>query len=239
MQDRIDRDVLRIDRPEPSFIGRDESADLAPRSRSGRAVKRAMDLIVSCVLLVVLMPCLLLLGLIIRLSSPGPVLFRQTRVGRSGSPFVIFKFRTMYQDNDDRIHREVVTAMLDHRGDPSDPGPQKLKDDPRITGIGRVLRRTSLDELPQLLNIVAGHMSLVGPRPPLPWEMAMFPAESLVRFRAKPGLTGLWQVSGRGELSMARALDLDVDYVRRASLRLDLVILLRTVPVVLTGRGAR
>jgi lipopolysaccharide/colanic/teichoic acid biosynthesis glycosyltransferase len=146
----------------------------------------------------------------------------------------------MYHDNDDAIHRAFVTSML--AGGPTpleDTRPlYKLTGDPRVTAVGRFLRKLSLDELPQLVNVVRGEMSLVGPRPALPWEVELFEPRHQARFAVKPGITGLWQVSGRNLLTMQQALDLDVEYAHRRNLALDLATLARTVPVVLTRRGA-
>jgi lipopolysaccharide/colanic/teichoic acid biosynthesis glycosyltransferase len=152
----------------------------------------------------------------------------------------MLKFRTMHQGLDDAIHRKYVTAMLVGSAAPADAerGIYKLTSDPRVTSIGRFLRKTSLDELPQLVNVLRGEMSLVGPRPVLPWEAELFEARHQVRFAVKPGLTGLWQVAGRSTLTMQQALDLDVEYVLRHTNLLDLAILLRTIPTVLLSRGA-
>jgi lipopolysaccharide/colanic/teichoic acid biosynthesis glycosyltransferase len=199
--------------------------------------KRGLDIVVATIAIVVLLPVWICLAIAVRISSPGPVLFRQERLGRGQQPFVMLKFRTMLDGADDAIHRRFVTDVLIN-GRVHDAPLQKLTDDPRVTSVGRVLRRTSLDELPQLLNVLAGHMSLVGPRPALPWEATLFGAPHLVRFDVKPGLTGLWQVSGRSELTMLQALDLDAEYVAKRTTRLDLAILWRTIPIVVAGRGA-
>jgi len=175
----------------------------------------------------------------VRVSSPGPAVFRQQRLGLDKRPFTMFKFRSMTVGNSDAVHRAYVSAMLTTDGASSEKvnGLYKLDGDPRVTRLGGWLRRTSLDELPQLVNIVRGDMSLVGPRPVLAWEAELFRPEALARFRTRPGLTGLWQVSGRSRLTMPQALALDVEYVRRQSLWLDLTILARTVPAQLR-RGA-
>jgi lipopolysaccharide/colanic/teichoic acid biosynthesis glycosyltransferase len=173
----------------------------------------------------------------VRLTSPGPALFRQERLGRDRRPFTMLKLRTMSVGNDDQIHRDYVTNLL------SDDEPQacegnglfKLDNDPRVTRLGSWLRRTSLDELPQLFNVLSGEMSLVGPRPVLPWEAEMFRETERLRFKVKPGITGLWQVRGRSKLSMRQALELDVEYVRTRSFWLDVIILLCTVPALLRG----
>ena len=208
--------------------------------RVDRAVKRVIDIILASLLLLFLSPVMLVIAVMIRVTSPGGALFQQVRVGHRRSPFMMLKFRTMQQGLDDAIHRAYVTAMLGGSADPADPerGIYKLTSDPRVTGIGRILRKTSLDELPQLVNVLRGEMSLVGPRPVLPWEAELFEPRHQIRFSVKPGITGLWQVTGRNALTMKQALDLDVDYALRRTMRLDLAILLRTIPTVLLSRGA-
>ena len=218
---------------------------LAERKRSStptlghNAGKKAMDISLSLALIIILAPLLLLLCFLVRATSAGPALFRQERVGRNMRPFTMLKLRTMYTDNDDSIHREYMTRMLAVGQQGAGPdGLFKLVRDPRVTPLGRWLRRSSLDELPQLFNVLRGDMSLVGPRPVLPWEVRLFGPEYQHRFQVKPGITGLWQVSGRSRLSMRQALELDVDYALNHSLVRDLVIIVRTVPAVLRG-GAR
>ncbi|MGY1642846.1 sugar transferase [Geodermatophilus sp. SYSU D00703] len=209
----------------------------APPRRS--PTSRLLDLAIAGMGLVLLSPVMAGIAVLVALTSRGPVLFRQTRLGQGCRPFVMLKFRTMYVDCDDSPHREYVRALL------TDPavapggadGVFKLVNDPRITPLGRWLRRTSLDELPQLINVLRGEMALVGPRPVLPWEAALFDPRHGERFAVPPGITGLWQTSGRNRLTMTQALDLDVEYVRRQSLRLDLAILVRTIPVVLAREG--
>ena len=201
------------------------------------AAKRALDIVVSLAMIMVLGPLLILLWSAVRLTSRGPALFRQQRLGRDRQRFMVLKLRTMYSGNNDQIHRDYVTNMLRDR-QPQAAGSSglfKLDADPRITPLGAWLRRTSLDELPQLLNVLGGQMSLVGPRPVLPWEEELFSAANRQRFEVKPGITGLWQVSGRSKLSMQQALELDAEYVGRRSLALDLIILIRTVPALLRG----
>jgi lipopolysaccharide/colanic/teichoic acid biosynthesis glycosyltransferase len=195
----------------------------------------------AAILLVLLSPLLLAVAVAVRLSSPGPVLFRQQRLGADRRPFSLIKFRTMDVGNDDRAHREYVTALLTS-GAPSHGGEEgiyKLAADPRITRVGAVLRRTSLDELPQLFNVLRGDMAFVGPRPVLGWEAELFPSWAAPRFDVRPGLTGLWQVRGRSTLSYSDALALDVAYCSDRSLRLDLWILLRTPLALLDRRAAR
>jgi lipopolysaccharide/colanic/teichoic acid biosynthesis glycosyltransferase len=203
------------------------------------AVKRFLDLVLASIGLLILSPLLLVIWAAVRLSSPGPAVFRQERVGRDEKPFIMFKFRSMRTGCSDAIHREYVSRMLTGQAAAVEEanGLFKLDADPRITQLGAWLRKTSLDELPQLVNVVRGEMSLVGPRPVLAWEAELFTDEARARFRTRPGLTGLWQVSGRNKLTMPQALELDVEYVRRQSLWLDLTIMARTVPAQLR-RGA-
>jgi lipopolysaccharide/colanic/teichoic acid biosynthesis glycosyltransferase len=213
----------------------------AAKSRiASDTIKRVVDLVGSAVLLIVLAPLIAALAIVIKMNSPGPALFRQIRLGRGEQSFTMYKFRTMYDGGDDKSHREYVTKLLsDDTPALAKDGLYKLSDDPRITSVGAFLRRTSLDELPQLLNVLAGKMSLVGPRPALPWEAKLYQPHYRKRFEVKPGITGLWQVSGRSKLTMKQALDLDCQYVERRSVVLDLAILGKTVLVVLRRDGAR
>jgi exopolysaccharide biosynthesis polyprenyl glycosylphosphotransferase len=199
-----------------------------------RLLKGAVDVTGSAVLLLLLAPAFLLLGLVVRFSSPGPVFFRQVRIGRDGKPFTMYKFRSMYADAEDRLAE--VRALNDHG---SDGVLFKLTDDPRVTPIGRLLRRYSLDEFPQLINVLRGQMSLVGPRPPLPTEVAQYERDVHRRLLVKPGMTGLWQVSGRADLSWEETVRLDLYYVENWSVALDAEILWKTARAVLKGAGAR
>jgi lipopolysaccharide/colanic/teichoic acid biosynthesis glycosyltransferase len=211
-----------------------------PTSASREWATRLSDVLAGCILLLACMPLLILIALLVAGTSRGGPIFRQVRLGRDKQPFVMYKFRTMYAGCDDRLHREYMRRVL--LGSPPlvrAYGLCKLVDDPRVTRVGRALRRCSIDELPQLLNVIRGDMALVGPRPVLPWEAALFRPEHCARFDVRPGITGLWQVSGRSRLSMPEALDLDLEYVKTRCLWLDVKILLRTVPIVLSCRGAR
>ena len=199
--------------------------------------KRGLDVLLATALLVVSSPLLLVVAVLVRVTSPGPVLFRQSRVGRGGAPFQMLKFRTMRDGSADDVHRDYVRRMLSGEAEATD-GLYKLVRDSRVTRLGAVLRRLSIDELPQLLNVVKGEMTLVGPRPALPFEAELFPDWAAPRYAVAPGMTGLWQVSGRSRLTMLRGLELDVEYVERRSVRVDLLILWRTLPAVL-GREAR
>jgi lipopolysaccharide/colanic/teichoic acid biosynthesis glycosyltransferase len=212
----------------------------APEAQTSHLrLKRWMDLFIGAVALVVLSPILALVAIIVRLDSPGPAFFRQTRVGMGGRPFEMWKFRTMVRDAPDDLHRDLVVALVrssaGHQPEPS-AGPTgriyKLADDPRITRVGRWLRKTSLDELPQLFNVLRGEMSLVGPRPPVTYEHAAYDVWQLERLKMPQGMTGLWQVSGRNRLSYRRMHELDIEYVRGWSLWLDLKILAMTLRAV-------
>ena len=206
--------------------------------RGQEAVKRALDAGLALVLIIVCGPLLLVLWSLVRVTSAGPAFFRQERIGRDMKPFMMLKLRSMYVGNDDRAHRAYVAGMLSAEDGEATAGNGmlfKLVADPRITPLGRWLRKTSLDELPQLVNVLRGDMSLVGPRPMLPWEAELLGEPYRPRFTVKPGITGLWQVSGRSRLSMRTALDLDVEYVRHRSAALDLSILARTVPALFRG----
>ncbi len=197
-------------------------------------LKRAIDLAVGGLALVAAAPVLGLVALLVRRSGPGPIVFRQVRIGAGGLPFQMAKFRTMHVDNDDAEHRAQNRAEILE-------GAEAAKDDhdPRITPVGRVLRRLSLDELPQLFNVLRGEMSLVGPRPSLLWESELFPPHLRRRLTARPGVTGLWQVSGRADLSMNEMLELDLGYVERMSVGLDLQCLAKTATSVLAREGAK
>jgi exopolysaccharide biosynthesis polyprenyl glycosylphosphotransferase len=198
-----------------------------------RMAKELVDRLGASLLLVLFSPVLLALTVVIRSrrGGSGPALFRQVRVGRNGREFGIYKFRTMYVDAEQRL--AGIAHLNEHDG-----ALFKLRDDPRVTPVGRWLRRFSLDELPQLINVVKGDMSLVGPRPPLSSEVALYPDDMRRRLVVKPGMTGLWQVSGRADLSWEDAIRLDLRYVENWSLTLDLVILLRTVTAVTRSSGA-
>lgn len=201
-------------------------------SRFSRLPKEVLDRSFAAALLLLLALPMLLIALIVRLDSSGPALFRQQRVGRYGDHFTMLKFRTMRPDS------EALRAELEHLNQNSDGLLFKVKEDPRVTRVGSLLRRSSLDELPQLINVVKGHMSLVGPRPPLPREVEEYTPDIKRRMLVKPGLTGLWQVSGRSDLPWDEAVRLDLGYVDNWSMSLDLTILLRTGSAVVRGTGA-
>jgi lipopolysaccharide/colanic/teichoic acid biosynthesis glycosyltransferase len=211
------------------------TTDPSARRPVWSACKRAIDVVGATVGLVVLSPLLALCALAVRLDSGGPVLFRQERLGRDRRPFRVAKFRTMKAGASDAAHREYIAKLA--RGEVDEEGLRKLTNDPRVTRVGRVLRATSIDELPQLLNVLAGDMSLIGPRPAIDYELEHYGPEHHDRFAVRPGLTGLWQVSGRAELGFTEMLDLDAEYARGHGPLMDLRILLRT-PGALVGRTA-
>lgn len=215
-------------------LGRYPVVYVEPVRRNGWrvAAKRTFDLVLAIIGLIALAPLALVLAALIKLTSDGPVIFRQTRVGQSGNPFELLKFRTMVK-NAEEVQAELTPEALE------DNGPLfKMKDDPRITSVGRFLRKSSLDELPQLWNVVLGEMSLVGPRPALYEEMKGWDADLYGRLRVRPGITGMWQVSGRSSVSFEEYTRLDLYYVDNWSLVIDLIILARTVPAVLKRDGA-
>jgi lipopolysaccharide/colanic/teichoic acid biosynthesis glycosyltransferase len=202
--------------------------------------KRILDLVITVPLLVILSPLLAVIAVAIKATSRGPVLFHQPRVGLNDVPFTMVKFRSMIVNapSDDGALREAFHQELAGVRQ-AENASFKLDDDPRVTPVGRVLRASSLDEITQLFNVVRGDMSLVGPRPALDWEAEAFPPEFRRRTDVLPGITGLWQVSGRSHVSTPEMLRLDIEYVDRRSLWLDIQILVRTIPVVIRGDGAR
>lgn len=208
------------------------------RQRARHAIEGA----VALALLILALPLLLVIALAIRLDSAGPAIYRQRRLGRDMQPFTLHKFRSMRVNAAPDRHRAYVSALIQEGNADPEHGQRrslyKLVVDDRVTGIGRFLRRYSLDELPQLWNVVRGEMSLVGPRPVIPYEAEQYPAEWRERFAVKPGLTGLWQVSGRNERTYEEMVRYDIEYARARGVRLDLSILARTAWVVVRGKGA-
>lgn len=201
-----------------------------------RIAKRALDIAGALAGLVVFAPAFLLVPIPLKLTSRGPVFFRQERIGKGGKPFTFLKFRSMYLNNDQEIHRAFVSRLIEGT---QEAGVYKIEDDPRVTPVGRFLRKTSLDEIPQFFNVLKGDMSLVGPRPPLPYEVERYNLWHRRRvMETKPGITGLWQVEGRSATTFDEMVRMDLRYVKGASLRLDLLLLFRTVSVLFSGRGA-
>ncbi len=196
------------------------------------ALKRGLDVVASCLLLIMLSPLFLLTAILIRLDSPGPLIFRQIRVGLDGRHFNFYKFRSMYIDAEKR--KKDMESM----NESSDGVIFKMKRDPRITRVGRFIRKFSIDELPQLVNVLTGDMSLIGPRPPLPSEVDKYSLDDRKRLHVVPGITGLWQISGRSDIGFKQQVALDKEYILSRSLWGDILIMLKTIPAVLTGRGA-
>jgi len=213
--------LLEIDRPHLGYT----------------VAKRCLDVIVCASLLLLLAPLLLLIGLAVKLDSPGPMFFRQDRAGLGGRPFRMTKFRSMCANAEDRLEEMRVRAAIGEFRVVDAPA-FKATDDPRVTRLGRFLRRTSLDELPQLFDVLIGTMSLVGPRPLVPLEAAQLPSVANVRQLVKPGITGAWQTARRSTVTYEQRLAMDLDYVKRRSLLLDLLLLLKTPLAVLRGDGA-
>lgn len=208
----------------------------------GYPLKRVLDIVGALAGLFLFLPLMLATAVAVKATSRGPVIFRQTRLGKGGRPFVFYKFRSMETQAGDDIHRKFVKRLIENRQDAGAEGSEgvyKMKSDPRITPVGRWIRKLSIDELPQFANVLKGDMSLVGPRPPIPYEAESYQAWHLRRvLDMKPGITGLWQVEGRSRVSFDDMVRMDIHYIRHCSLRLDLSILLRTVKVVLRGIGA-
>lgn len=222
--------------PDARLHARPNRAGTSPRFTRNRARpipgwKRPLDLFLVTAGLAVIWPLLLVIALAVRCSGPGPVFFVQTRIGLHGQPFGMIKFRSMHADAEAR--RAALLAQSDREGICF-----KSRNDPRITRVGRILRRLSLDELPQIFNVLRGEMSLVGPRPALPEEVRAYPAHAMERLSALPGITGVWQVSGRAEVGFDEMVKMDIAYARDGRLSRDLAILLRTVRAVISGHGA-
>jgi lipopolysaccharide/colanic/teichoic acid biosynthesis glycosyltransferase len=221
----------------PDLVGEIESR------RIPLLVKRCLDIVGSVIALLILAPLMILIAAAVKLTSPGPALFRQARLGQSGKTFTFLKFRSMYAKADPAIHEAYVKSFISNRTDSpahdEDSQVFKILADPRITRVGRFLRRTSLDEIPQFFNVLVGHMALVGPRPPLPYEFANYQIWHRRRLLAvKPGITGFWQIEGRSRVKFDEMVRMDIAYARTWSLWMDIKILLRTPRAVLSGNGA-
>lgn len=252
---------------------------LRPLPASYRIAKRTLDILVSALVLIVLSPVLLIAALVIVMTSRGPALFRQQRVGEGGRIFTMYKFRSMYVNADHSLHRATYAQFVEGKGgngkvtkesmrlvgltpitDDEDAGdetplaerrrgiirrqlhrlrPLLHADDPRITPVGAIIRVTSIDELPQLFNVLLGDMSLVGPRPPIPYEVRMYRRKHLLRLAIQPGVTGIWQVHGRNKVSFEQMVDMDIEYIRTRTFWLDLKLLIKTVPAVIASRAAK
>lgn len=205
--------------------------------------KRLLDMVAACLGLVIAAPFAAVIGVLIKLSSPGPVLFRQLRVGKDGKQFMFYKFRSMRVGNDDTQHRQYIKLFIEGKEEElkklhNGKKVYKITCDDRVTLVGRFLRRTSLDELPQLLNVLKGEMSMVGPRPHLPYEVDLYQEWHRRRLQGIPGITGWWQIHGRSRVPFDQAVEMDIWYLERQSLILDIRIMCRTVTKAIVGRGA-
>jgi len=212
---------------------------VAPTPAGYRIAKRTLDLVLALLGLVLASPILAVVAAAVKLESHGPILFRQERLGLGGRPFTVFKFRTMFSSAQEERHRDHVRELIRGEASQAQPGGEvwlPIRSDPRVTRLGAFLRRSHLDELPQLINIVRGEMSLVGPRPPIPYEAEVYQPWHLRRLSVIPGLTGLWQATGWGRLSFDEGVALDLAYIDRRSFWLDLRLILRTLGQIVTGR---
>jgi lipopolysaccharide/colanic/teichoic acid biosynthesis glycosyltransferase len=211
--------------------------DIHPRYQFA---KRILDVALTLFLLPLLGPIMLIIALLIRLDSKGPIFYRQRRVGQNGVEFDFFKFRSMHVNSDDASHRAAIAQFMSGQqinNDTQSANPYKLGADPRITRVGRFIRKTSLDELPQFLNVLRGEMSLVGPRPPVVYEVEHYSPYDKLRLIGKPGLTGVWQVYGRSRVSFPEMVEMDIAYLQEQSLLQDLKLIFLTVPVMVFARG--
>jgi len=202
--------------------------------------KRVLDIAFSLLILIPLSIVIAVFAILIRIDSKGPIFFRQKRVGKNGVQFDMFKLRSMYVDSDDSFHRESIKqymngGALNDKVDADNL--YKLVDDPRVTGIGRFIRKFSIDELPQFINVFRGEMTLVGPRPPLPYEVEEYDSHHWIRLSGKPGLTGTWQVYGRSRVPFQKMVEMDIEYLGEQSILQDLKLIALTLPVMLKGRG--
>ena len=236
-QQSLDREIQKVlveikDRQRKNGLSDLKLAAWRLTVRLSYFLKRAFDIIFSLLALTILSPLCLLAAILIKATSPGPVFFVHTRVGKYGRHFRFYKFRSMYVDAEKR------KAALMSRNQSADGVIFKMKNDPRITPVGKILRRTSFDEVPQFLNVLFGDMSLVGPRPPLPSEVRLYSMDDRKRLMVKPGLTCLWQVSGRSDIPFKQQVRLDKQYIVARGIWQDLRILLRTIPAIMSGRGA-
>jgi lipopolysaccharide/colanic/teichoic acid biosynthesis glycosyltransferase len=204
--------------------------------------KRLLDILFTLLILPPLCLVVVIVAVLIYWDSPGPVFYRQKRVGLHGSEFYMLKFRSMYMNSDDSVHRDAIAKYMNDQQINEGTADAikfqyKLSNDPRVTRVGRWIRKTSIDELPQFLNVLRGEMTLVGPRPPLPYEVELYTAHERLRLSGKPGLTGIWQVYGRSCVTFHDMVEMDIDYLRHQSIWEDLKLIALTVPVMIQGRG--
>lgn len=203
-------------------------------------MKRFLDILFTLLLSLPLCMVMLLVAVAIRLDSDGPIFFRQRRVGLNGVEFDLIKFRSMYDRCDDALHREAIARYMANETVNDGPAAElqyKQVDDPRVTRVGRFIRKTSLDELPQFFNVLRGEMTLVGPRPPVPYELEHYSEHDMLRLSGKPGLTGVWQVYGRSQVTFHEMVEMDIAYLQQQSLLQDLKLIVLTIPVMVLGRG--
>ena len=202
--------------------------------------KRILDLVFTILILIPLFIVIAIIAVLIRIDSKGPIFFRQKRIGMNGVEFDLFKLRSMYVDSDDSVHRESIKQYMNGaalNGKGNSDNLYKLVDDPRVTRVGQFIRKFSIDELPQFINVLRGEMTLVGPRPPLPYEVEEYGPHEWIRLFGKPGLTGTWQVYGRSRVPFQEMVDMDIEYLGHQSVLLDLKLIALTLPVMLQGRG--
>jgi lipopolysaccharide/colanic/teichoic acid biosynthesis glycosyltransferase len=202
--------------------------------------KRLLDLLIILLFMLPLSIIILIIAILIKWDSKGPVFFRQRRVGLNGVEFNMFKFRSMYVNCDDSTHREAIKQYINGEilnNEAASHNLYKLNDDPRITRVGRIIRKTSLDEIPQFWNVLRGEMTLVGPRPPLPYEVELYSSRDQLRLCGKPGLTGVWQVYGRSQVPFQSMVEMDIQYLQQQSLWQDIKLIFLTIPIMISGRG--
>ena len=203
-------------------------------------VKRILDIVFTLLILIPLLIVIAIFAVLIRIDSKGPIFFRQKRVGHNGVEFYMYKLRSMYINSDDSLHRESVKQYMNGavlNGNDNLGNQYKLVDDPRVTRVGKIIRKTSIDELPQFINVLRGEMTLVGPRPPLPYEVEDYSPRDWIRLLGRPGLTGTWQVFGRSNVPFEQMVEMDIEYLGQQSILQDVKLIALTVPVMLGGRG--
>jgi lipopolysaccharide/colanic/teichoic acid biosynthesis glycosyltransferase len=217
------------------------TSDAIPLKEKYLRAKRVLDILLTLLFFPLIGLMMLIVAILIRVDSTGPILYRQKRVGLDGVEFEMLKFRSMYVNNDDAIHRAAVKHYIngDALNDSNSPASTsyKLERDPRITSVGRIIRKLSLDELPQFFNVLHGEMSLVGPRPPLSYEVEEYSSRSCMRLCGKPGITGIWQVYGRSRVTFDEMVEMDITYLQQQSIVQDIKLIILTIPVVASGRG--